>query len=152
MTMPGGDTSWGGLLNTALNIGASIYTGQLQKKAMKAAIKAGTSDFPQLGLGLAASGPQRGVMQPLQNAGYLNIGPNGIQLGDGSAPGGSMDSSMMPRGPQYAIGQTASGRQKLLAIRSIGTPLLWSGDLAAVRRVARVARKLGRFVHHRRPR
>ena len=153
MTMPGSDSSWGGLFTTALNIGASIYQGQLQKKAQRQAIKASSGDFPQLGLGLAASGPQRGQMTQARPVGSFQIGPGGIYLGDSDTSpvgGGSMDSVMVPRGPQYAIATTPAGRQKLVAIRSIGTPLLWSGDLAAVRRVARVARKLGRFVHHRR--
>ena len=147
MTMPGSDSGWGGLFSTALNIGAQIYQGQLQKKAMKAAIKSGTTDFPQLGVGLAASGPQRGVMQPL---GY-NFGGNA--MAGGVVSGGSSTASGVMVGaprPQYIVYQTMGGNQVVTGVRSLGRPMLWSGDLAAVKRVARVARKLGRFVHHRR--
>jgi len=146
------DNTWAGLLQSGLEIGAQIYQGQLQKKAMRQAAKASSSDFPQLGMGLGATGPQRGTMTQARPVGSVQIGPGGIYLGDSdtSQVGGNMGSAMVPRGPQYAIGTTASGRQQLVAIRSIGQPLLWSGDLAAVRRVARVARKLGRFIHHRR--
>lgn len=146
MTMPAQDTGWGGLLSTALNIGAQIYTGQLQKKALKAQIKSQTNDFPQLGLGLAAAGPQRGVMQPLS----YNFG--GSSMAGGVVAGGSSTAPMSvgaPR-PQYIVYTTMNGNQVVTGVRSLGRPMLWSGDLAAVKRVARVARKLGRFVHHRR--
>lgn len=36
-----------------------------------------------------------------------------------------------------------------VAVRKLGRPVLWSGDLAAYKRVMRVARKVSRFVHHR---
>jgi hypothetical protein len=165
---------WGDLAKTALDIGANIYQGQLQKQAIRRAARASSPDFPQLGVGLAASGPQRGVLQPLlrnpfdelRQVGSIQIGPGGIYLGDsdesqvgGNAParGGNMDKAVGPCRPRvpsivYAIGQTPCGGQKLVAMRSAGTPLLWSGDFSAVKRVARVARKLGRFTHHRRPR
>jgi len=146
----GMDSGWGGLFSTALNIGAQIYQGQLQKKATKAAIKAGTSDFPQLGLGLAASGPQRGVMQPLSSNYYGgNAMAGGVVSGGSSTASGVMVGA--PR-PQYIVYQTMNGNQVVTGVRSLGRPMLWSGDLAAVKRVARVARKLGRFVRHRSPR
>jgi len=152
------DTSWGGLLTSALTVGAQIYQSQLAKKSARRAAKAQASDFPQLGMGLTASGPQRGQMNAYATpVGSIQIGPGGIYLGDSDQSqvggGGAMASSaMVPRGPVYAISTNPNGGQRLVAVRSIGTPLLWSGDLAAVRRVARVARKLGRFIHHRRPR
>jgi len=151
---------WTDLLGQAINAGTQIYSGQVQKKLARQASRGG-GDFPQLGMGLASTGPARGPLSGPSGipgaqtfggmqypaatpAGYLNIGPGGISMGDSMGP-------MVPRGPQYAIVNTPSGAQRLMAVRSIGTPLLWSGDLAAVRRVARVARKLGRFIH-RRPR
>lgn len=163
MSMPGlPDTSWSGLLSGALNVGLDIYRASQEKRAMKKTIKAQAGDFPQLGMGYAASGPQRGTMQPYATpVGSIQIGPGGIYLGDSdqSQVGGNMgDTSAVgpcrPRTPSivYGLGTTPCGNQKLIAMRSAGTPLLWSGDFAAVKRVARVARKLGRFVHHRRPR
>lgn len=161
---------WEDLLGQAINVGAQIYTGQVQKQIARQQARAAAPmarDFSQLGMGLASTGPARGPVgmpqrplgpggfvptgamsfnAPVEQAGYLRLGPGGLEIGDN---GGAMAGDMIPRGPQYAIVATPSGRQKLVAIRSIGTPLLWSGDLAAVRRVARVARKLGRFIHHR---
>jgi hypothetical protein len=150
---------WTDILGKVADIGANIYAGQLQKQQVRRANRAAaasTRDFPQLGMGLASTSPARGAVQmagytagmPMgqvetSQAGYLRLGPGGLEMGD------TMPSAVMPRGPQYAITQDANGRPRLLAIRSIGQPLLWSGDLAAVRRVAKVARKLGRFIHHR---
>ncbi len=36
---------------------------------------------------------------------------------------------------------TPSGGSRIASYRNMGTPILWSGDLAAVRRVSRVATK-----------
>lgn len=166
MTMPATqDTSWSGLLSTALNIGASIYTGAVQRRQAKAQAKAAANDFPTLGMGLAATGPQRGGMLyalgggPSQTrvgifdasgagVGYSSSG--GAMPDDGTGSVAVMGRSRFPT--QLVVYTTPSGRMQVGGYRSIGTPLLWSGDFAAVRRVARVARRLGRFVHHRRPR
>lgn len=150
---------WGDLVESALDIGVNIYKGQLQKQATRRAARGRAPDFPQLGLGLAATGPQRGMMLQARPVGSIQIGPGGVYLGDSdqSQVGGNMDASVGPCRPRtpsivYGLGTTPCGNQKLVAMRSAGTPLLWSGDFAAVKRVARVARKLGRFTHHRRPR
>jgi hypothetical protein len=152
--------SWGGLLQAGLQVGADIYTAQLQKKAARKAAKSGAvggaGDFPQLGMGLAATGPQRS--NPFftpdspagQIAGYFGFGAD---QGDSSMDSGMSSVGVMGRGrfpTQLIVYTTPSGRQQVGGYRSIGTPLLWSGDFAAVRRVARVRRKLG--VGHRRPR
>lgn len=133
------ETDWTSLFQTGLSVAGAVYQGQLEKKAQRAAAKYGASDFAQLGMGLAATGPQRGGLLDLYTAAM-----GGVQGGGSStAPSG-----MQRSGPMYAIGNNG----RVYGLRSMGTPLLWSGDLAAVKRVARVARKLGRFVHHRRPR
>jgi hypothetical protein len=152
-------SGWGGLASTALQIGAQIYTGQLQKKAARQATKAyaksGAGDFTQLGMGLAATGPQR--TNPFytpdspagQIAGYFGFG----DTGDTSMDSGMSSVGVMGRGrfpTQLMVYTTPSGRMQVGGYRSIGTPMLWSGDFAAVRRVARVRRKLG--AGHRRPR
>lgn len=158
------DTGWSGLLQGALNIGAQIYQGQLAKKAQRQAAKAGASDFPQLGMGLAATGPQRSGGTPTGASGIGVWGPGGFfgaqsaldAGGAGMDDGSGMSSvGVMGRGrfpTQLIVYTTPSGRMNVGGYRSIGTPLLWSGDFAAVKRVARVARKLGRFTHRRRPR
>lgn len=145
MTMPTVDTSWGGLLTAGLNLAAGIYQGQVAKKVAKTQAKAAATDFPQLGVGLAASGPQRGMIN-------FSLGEGGMQVAMPGVTSGGSSTAIMPRGPQYGVVMTPSGGQRVVGVRSMGTPLLWSGDFAAVKRVARVARKLGRFVRHRRPR
>ncbi len=161
-TLNGGG-GWADLLTTGLNIAGQVYQGQMQKKAERKAAKAATAssstDFPQLGMGLAATGPQRnqdlfGGLIP----GNTPLGQLGNYYGFGT--GGAMDdqtSSVAVMGrarfpTQLVVYTTPSGRMQVGGYRSIGTPLLWSGDFAAVRRVARVARKLGAFRSHRRPR
>lgn len=67
-------------------------------------------------------------------------------LGRATAPGSIVGAA---RGPVPVVVTTKSGRQVTHYFVDRGHPLLFSGDLAAVRRVQRVARKLGRFVHHR---
>lgn len=153
---------WADLATSALQVGAQIYQGQLYKKAQKRAIKASANDFPQLGMGLAATGPQRSAAPPPGSSGIGAWGPGGFfggfSLGaEGDVPMGDMQTSsvgVMGRGrfpTQLVVYTTPSGRMQVGGYRSIGTPMLWSGDFAAVKRVARVARKLGRF-GRRRPR
>lgn len=160
---PTQDLSWGGLFSAVAQVGAGIYTARLQKQADKRAARSGAADLPQLGMGLAATGPQRNALLMLGGSGDSGVVPwqgfpyqidSGVQSGGSStapAAGGGMMASGVSTRPVYAIASTASGAQRIIGMRSMGTPLLWSGDFAAVRRVARVARKLGRFVH-RRPR
>lgn len=140
------------VIGKGLDVGLQIYGAQLQKKAMRQQAKyetaAGyTNDFPMLGMGLAATGPQRTIMnmgQPVSQGGMAVAMP-GVQSGGSST-------AVSVRGlTQYVVYTTPSGSQRVTGVRGLGTPLLWSGDLAAVRRVARIARKLGRFTH-RRPR
>jgi hypothetical protein len=150
---------WTDLLNQGLQIGAQIYQGQLYKKQQRQTAKfaAGGSagDFPQLGMGLAATGPQR--PNPFFTPDSM-VGQAASYFGFGADQGGSMDSGMsgvgvMGRGrfpTQLVVYTTPSGRMQVGGYRSIGTPMLWSGDFSAVKRVARVRRKLG--VGHRRPR
>src|SRR5262249_40898311 len=56
--------TWDKLAMGAVNLGAAIYQGQLVKRQMRQASRAGASDFPQLGMGLAATGPQRSFGMP----------------------------------------------------------------------------------------
>lgn len=132
--------------------------------------------FARLGLGYGAQpiygsqvntaygvpGGQIGPPTPSQAAvmggyGDMNIGgpfsgPSGIsgffnQLMYG--PQGVPPSSAVsrPRAPAVFMTTDPLGRQ--VAVRSLGRPLLWSGDLSAAKRVRRVVRKIGGFVHHR---
>jgi hypothetical protein len=149
--------SWEDLATTALQIGANIYAGQVQKKAQRQAIRAQSNDFPQLGMGLGATGPQRGGT-PTGPSGIGVWGPGGFfgaqsALEDTGMANGDVAVMGRSRFPtQMVVYTTPSGRMQVGGYRALGTPLLWSGDFAAVKRVARVARKLGRFVRHRRPR
>ena len=143
---------WEDLLQTGLSIGAQIYQGQLYKKQQRQTVRASASDFPQLGMGLAATGPQRTQIGIFDSSG-AGIGYTGGAMADDGS--GSMVAvgrgSRFPT--QLVVYTTPSGRMQVGGYRSIGTPLLWSGDFSAVRRVARVARKLRAFTHHRaRPR
>lgn len=166
MTMPSQqDTSWSGLLSTALNIGAQFYQGTVARRQAKARAKAQANDFPQLGMGLANTGPQRGTMLALgggpsstrigifdsagAGVGYSSSGGTDMP-DDGTSSVQVMRGSRFPT--QLVVYTTPTGQMHVGGYRSIGQPMLWTSDLAAVRRVARVARKLGRFVHHRRPR
>ena len=155
-------SSWGGLISAVASVGAGIYTAKLQKQAAKRQARAQANDFPMLGNGLMATGPQRNGLLMLGDGGGSSVVPwQGFPYqvdagGSSTAPdasGGTMAGNVVgvSSRPVYAIASTPSGAQRIIGMRSMGTPLLWSGDFAAVKRVARVARKLGRFVH-RRPR
>ena len=150
------DIDWTQLGEAALQVGASIYAGQNLKKQQRQAIRMNSGQFPQLGMGLASTGPQVmpfnfGLPTYLGQPGGSEVAMPGVTAGGGStAPTVSITAR-----PMYTVVATPRGGQRVVGIRSMGSPLLWSGDLAAVRRVARVARKLGRFVHrrgHSRPR
>lgn len=150
--------SWQDLLQTGLEIGTNIYTGQVQRRAERQQArmaKSQSKDFPQLGMGLAATGPQR-TRIGIFDASGAGVGYESMGLGEGGMANGDTSSvAVMGRGrfpTQLIVYTTPSGRMQVGGYRSIGTPLLWSGDFAAVKRVARVARRLGRFVRHRHPR
>lgn len=145
----------GGLAQGAASFIIDKKNAKMQQKAMNQQVQIAryqakaASAMPMLGMGYAAtplsggSGFPGGVtmMPAMPTAQPINwVQDLGI--------GGPLGNMLAPRsGVTYSL--TANGR--VTGTRSLGTPLLWSGDLAAVRRVGRVARKLGRFVH-RRPR
>jgi hypothetical protein len=133
-----------------LTKGVVTYFGQAQQlkqaKKMAKLAASGGGGFPTLGTGNmnfaggsqmfpsytpAVYGPQQ------QDAGMISIGgPYGLNIGD------STPAVRTPRGP--AIFQGADGRM----YRSIGRPILWSGDLAAFKRVRKVAHKLRSYAGH----
>ena len=86
----------------------------------------------------------------LQQLGGPQAMPGGAPIG-GIVPGGYTGgavmgpTSMLPsrRGPSIVV---MNGR----AYRSLGTPIAWSGDLAAVKRLRRAAQRIGRVIPHRR--
>ncbi len=84
--------------------------------------------------------------------------PGGTQVAD-ALPGGAplvsvsgraslvpMAGMARPRLPQQIsfLAPTAAGGTRIVAYRNMGRPILWSGDLAAVKRVKRIARKVAR--------
>ena len=82
----------------------------------------------------------------------------GLQVADVALPGGAPITSVSGRAalaPMATAGMrlpsqitfiapTPSGGSRIVAYRNMGRPILWSGDLAAVRRVSRVRRRVGR--------
>ncbi len=139
-----------GLLGSAISAGASVFQTISAAKQSKGMVKAligaggGLPKLPTLGTGAMAfpSG-----IQPAD----FNLGPRGLAI---TRPGDSMDmgggSGMGRGGPVYLCYTTPSGRSAVSGYRSLGHPMLWSGDFQAVKRVARVRRKLG--AGHHRPR
>ena len=111
--------------------------------------------------------PGFGILNPGISA--ASMGGGGIWGGIGSALGqiasGALNSIAMPGGAPLGIpgiapmpvptaGGTAVLRQRAPAIiavggrayRSLGTPLAWSGDLAAVKRLRRAAARIGHVI------
>lgn len=142
---------WGGLFSTALDIGGNIVKGLQYNKAQRKAAKAASGVGAYYGgMGYAQGGsylpamPGFGASAATDAFGPV-LGPVVDYFNPSAGAGGRFPTT-------YTIYTTPSGRQAIGGMRSLGHPMLWSGDLAAARRVGRVARKLGRFVHHRRPR
>lgn len=133
---------------------ASYFIGQQQQKQAIKLAKAGASQLPRLGMGYGAESPS----YPLP--GGVNVGgPYGVTMGDYLpsqvyAPGtsvaamndvtaGGSSTARMIRRP--SIIQGPDGR----LYRTLGRPLLWSGDLAAFKRVRKIAGKLRSYAGHR---
>jgi hypothetical protein len=91
--------------------------------------------FPTLGTGNMAFGTDMTVF------GVGNTVNTPIDYGAGVTSGGSSTATMR----RSSIVQGPDGR----LYRSIGRPLLWSGDLAAFKRVRKIAGKLRSYAGHR---
>lgn len=138
-----------GLLGSAISAGASVFQTISAAKQSKGMVKAligaggGLPRLPTLGTGAMAF--------PTSNA-DLYLGPKGLNItppGVSAAPAEGV-TRMGSRGPVYLCYTTPSGGSGVTGYRSLGHPMLWSGDFQAVKRVARVRRKLG--AGHHRPR
>lgn len=139
---------WDTLGGIAQSVGQGILSAKANKQAQKMlntqyaiAKLQSRSAMPTLGMGYAAT--------PLGGGGG----------GGGAVPVNYNVPVVQPSSP---LGQIFGGGMSLVGTsrgritnprtQMPDTALLWSSDLAAVRRVGKVARKLGRFVHKRRPR
>lgn len=138
------------LLSSLASNAASYFIGQQQQKTAIKIAKAGASQLPSLGLGYGAQAPSYGI--PSYNAGMLNIGgPYGVTMGDNSPIPYETSGGVITGGSSTArmrvpsIIQGPNGR----LYRTLGRPLLWSGDLAAFKRVRKVATKLRSYAGHR---
>ncbi len=166
--MASSSDGWGQLADAFGGIAQNLGSYFMQQQQVKQQIKlakamSGGSQLPGMAMGYSAA-PLTGWGSPVGIPGSI---PFGMNMGQPVLSGGS--STALPAMPgaggamgpvmgtgarvptQYIVLQTPSGRQVVTGVRSLGRPLLWSGDLAAVKRVGRIARKLGRF-HRRRPR
>lgn len=131
----------GGLMFPSLGgSNQGIYGGPSMLNFGSSSVETGTGVGAGIGglLGDLAGGPLGGALGALGGGGLGALG--GLMFGGSSLPANFGRNVMTATN---AKGQT-------VMVRSLGRPLLWSGDLAAARRVQRVARKVGRFVHHRR--
>jgi len=144
--------TWDKLLGSAVQLGTAIYQGQLVKRQQRQMARAGASDFPQLGMGLAATGPQRTTIGIFDSSGAgVGYSSTGAALDDMSGGGSMVAVGRGSRFPtQLVVYTTPSGRMQVGGYRNIGVPVLWSGDFTAARRLARAARRLGAFRSHRR--
>lgn len=162
------DDTWSDLFKQATDIGVSLYKGITADKAAKKAAKAmsgvgqyyGGGGYGPMPYGGRGMGWRGGPGFP-GGMSYGYSGPPSSSPGIGSSiaeglgiPEGVINyfgGSTAPtrRSVSYECYTTPSGRSAVSGWRSLGHPLLWSGDMAAVKRVARVRRKLG---VHRRPR
>jgi len=76
--------------------------------------------------------------------------------GGARIPGTGINGDMVPYGGVPTATRTMGGRAPAIiavngrAFRSLGTPIAWSGDLSAVKRLRRAARRIGRVLPHRR--
>lgn len=160
-----GDIDWGDLISKTVTAGTQAYMGIQQLKAQKKAAKAAAqsmSTFPMLGTGNMRFGGAMGYGYaggvPLPPGSVYAMGQPGASMPtvyDGGyqdiTAGGSSTAPIPVTGfrPRFpAVAMDVYGRPS----RPIGRCLLSSGDLAAARRVGKVARKLGTFIRHRRPR
>lgn len=132
------------LLGAALGAGAQVFSAvtsaKVAKTAAKAVVGSGITGLPQL--------PQLGTGNMTMPAGF-NLGGGGAMAVPASLPTpvtgssvGSMFTSKYPSTVQYG--------DRVYVNR--GRALLYSGDLAACRRVAKIARRAHRAVGRHRPR
>ena len=161
------DIDWGGLISNVVQAGTQAYTGIMQMKAQQKAAKQAAkamASFPMLGTGNMSLGYSQAVPIPMPGTSLAGMqtygGPQPSSTGNALVDQllGGLGFNYAPAattiparttGAVYTCYTTPSGRSAVSGYRSLGHPLLWSGDLAAVKRVARVARKLGRFSHRR---
>jgi hypothetical protein len=139
-----------GGLGSLATAGASVFNTVSLSRALKPVAKAaagagmtGLPALPTIGTG-GMSFPALTTRGAQTIPAGLSLGPGGIAITPNGVPTPNMaGGSMGPRGPVYMTVTTPSGRTIVTGYRSLGRPMLWSGDLAAVKRVARVRRKLG---------
>lgn len=109
------------------------------------------------GVGTVPYGP---ALPPGMGGGSMGINDilNAVGMGPNTSPLGSLlgytqtPTGAVARARAPSSWATTDPVGRAVMVRSLGRPLLWSGDLAAAKRVRRIAGKLGRFVHHRHPR
>jgi len=96
---------------------------------------------------LAGGGELSNLTQAFQQVGDPGVGPGGgaMSMGGGISilPTTGAVRARFPRLVQ-ALVRTPSGNQRVVTYRNMGTPLLYSGDLAAKKRVNRVRGRLGK--------
>jgi hypothetical protein len=159
-----------------LGQGAMQYMAQAQQlKAAKAMAKSmsggGFGGFPQLGTGnmrFGGSGMMYGFgggAPPMNAAGGVGTVPYGPAAPAPSSTGNSLlDQFLGGLGFNYGSSAVAApGAQRVrrpgmfmatdplgntVPVRTLGRPLLWSGDLAAFKRVRRIAGKLRKYSGH----
>lgn len=107
-----------------------------------------------MGTGAEVGGGIGGVLGEIFGGPAGALGGAGLGAGLGAGIGGlgglMFGGSGLPANFGKNVMTATNARGQTVLVRSLGRPILWSGDLAAARRVQRVARKIGRFVHHRR--
>lgn len=158
-----------GVANAAVAVAPTVlnYFGQQQqKKAITKLAKSSFGTMPQLGLGYAASpvssniyGGYGGAVYGPSQGGAVDSSGIWSALGiDNSSvagavmqyAGANVPGPVRPRavsGP-FMAADPVTGQQVI--VRKLGRPMLWSGDVAAFKRVRRVAGKLSKYAGHRR--
>lgn len=150
-----GASIWDALGGIVTNLGQAYLSNKQTKAAQKAlnsqvaiARYQAKSVMPTLGMGYAAT--------PLGGGGQIASLPAGFNTGAQAMPASYDIGRALQIDPTSLVGGMmglrASNRVTNPRTGKADTCLLWSSDLVAARRVGKVARKLGRFVHHRRPR
>ena len=169
-------TNWGELIGAGLEAGVQVYNAQIAKRDYKRQMKLaraqqaamvypGTQGFPTLGMGYAASPMAAGVGGAIVSAvtgGLAGYGAGtmfneALGLGDAAMPTPVSAGCFRTYTPNAARvspckeiqAQGPDGRTYTWVYR--GRPVLYSGDLATCRRVAKVlrrsVRKAGRGFH-----
>jgi len=136
MTQPGAGAGWGGTIASILSAAAPIVGGYLASR-----------NQPSMSMGMGFAPALTGLVAPaVRAAAPYVVGAGAGLLGGllGNGNGGELFGTSAERVRPMRNVPVKGPDDRLYWFGYLGRPVLWSGDLAAARRVQRVARRAGR--------